>query len=382
MRRSAGINALAALALALAAVLATAAAASAADIQIRNARSGETTAVSFDSLKGSFDVDADYVVRGKSSATTRHVIGISLAHLMDVAHADPVYSAIEIARPGGGAVTVSKTQLIASGLRPVIYEQDGGLVFLRPSSGSADYNANDVIAFSGDARLEQTDLPGVKLRASASRNPARAGQLITFSVASTGGAAGARYEYTWVFRDGASAKGQSVRHRFKRGTYQVLVSAREAGSDVSSDPAWVTVRVGAKVKSDKQRSGGGTNDAAGAPTSGAADGSSGGGDVATGGTPDSARKTAKRTPEPSASRPLPVVRGEVLSAASTPLQVDSGLAARSGNEADVKVSGGSTLGTAEGIVLGTLLLLGLGLLSEFGVLAAIGRWRHGLHHPA
>lgn len=358
------------------------AAASAASIEIVNQRSGQRISVQMADLAGSYDVDADYAVRSASGTSFEHVRGISLAHLMEVAKADETYGAIRVARPDGSQVTVSKTQMIAPGLRPVIYAKGDAIVFLRPSSGAADLNAGDLIASTSAIGLTQVDLGAVSVKASVSKLKAKVGEKLTFSATATGAAAGAEYEFTWVFRDGRSASGAQVTHSFRRrGSYQVIVTAKEKGASTSSSPDWVTVQVGAKVKSDKQRSGGGTNDFAGAPTSGASDGSSGSGDVATGGAAKR-KKAGEPQPRPVAEPDLPVVTGQVLSASSDPLAADSGLAARSGQQDAVKVSSGSGFGARGGIAIAAVLVLALGLLSEFGVFGALRRWRRELRGEA
>ncbi len=74
----------------------------------------------------------------------------------------------------------------------------------------------------------------------------------------------------WNFDGSGSATGAEVSHRFPRpGTYKVVVGATsEANPTGASDI--VTVRVGEAPEEGPDREGGGTNDAADAPDSGAA----------------------------------------------------------------------------------------------------------------
>lgn len=361
--------------LTLSALAATSAAA--AEVRIKNARSGELKTVQFDIANA--DVEADYLIRGAAGEQSQRIKGISLARLIELANADPVYSAIDVDRIGGGAVRVSKYSILGQGLVPVVYQDGPNLVFVRPSSSSTDLNAADVISSGSGLDLTQQDLGALDVNAKVSKKKVKAGALVKFTASASGGGAGDQFEFKWNFNDGKTADGDSVSHRFKeRGTYKVVVNARIVGSD-RSDPAVVVVQVGEPTKSDKKRSGGGTNDSAGAPASGVADGDSGDGDTASSG--QSKKKRSRQQPEQQrvTETALPVVEGELLAATAAAQPVDqSSLAARSGQQTAESASSGFGLPREAWAVLGTVALIGAGMLFEFGVPSAARRRLRGI----
>lgn len=345
--------------------------AAAADINVVGPRDSGTKSVSFGSLSSQFDVDAEYVIRGASGATSvKRVRGISISHLLSVIDADQVYSGLEVIRPGGERVRLSKLQLLADGNPPVIFAEGGQLVFLRPSYNSDDANANDVVSVGGAMMLKQVNIGALSVAAKASKTKVNAGELVTFTGVAGGGGAGESYEFKWNFADGKRGTGASISHRFKkRGTYKVLLTAKTVGSD-RTDPDVVVVQVGDPVKSKKKRAGGGTNDAAGAPTSGAADGDAGSGDLAA--TDQSAQKSKrkKKPAQNSEDTSLERVSGQVLLSSTTePLDESSTLAARSGSQQPVQPKS-SGLGISTGVwaALAAALILAFGAALENGKL--------------
>lgn len=346
------------------------AAAAAADVSVELPRGGETKTVSLASLAAKFDVDADYLIRESSGAQrTERIRGISLAALLDAIDADPVYGGVEVARLAGEPVLVSKAQILATGAVPVVYERDGAVHFLRPSYFGSDVNASDVVTTNGLLQLRQTDTTRLRVEARASKVKVKEREVVRFTATATGGAAGERYTFNWNFDDGKRAEGAKVSHRFsKRGSYSVLVTVRTEGSD-RSDPDVVRVRVGKTASSKKNRSGGGTNDSAGAPSSGQSDGASGSGE-------STAARPPQRPDEPEpedtpASPALPQVSGQLLNATVVPEQPEvPQVAARTGQRAE-SGSGTGIPGEAAGAAA-ALGLLGLGFLLELG---AIGKFR-------
>lgn len=344
-----------------------AASASAADINLVAPRSGETRTIPFESLAPQFDVDSDYVIRGASGNTvTKRVKGISIARLLSSSGADEVYSAIEIARPGGAPIVLSKVQILAAGATPAIYSDGGNLVFVRPSYDSGDVNANDVVSVSGALTLKQTDLGALKIDVKASKQKVKVGDRVEFSATASGGGAGRTYNFKWNFNDGATDTGARTAHKFtRRGTYRVLVAVKAEGAD-RSDAKVVEVQVGAAAKSKKNRSGGGTNDAVGAPVSGAADGDSGSGEQAA--TEQQPKKAKKKTAQPVEDKSLQVVRGQVLlTNQAQPMTASSALAARSGSKtADKPETSGLGISTGAWAALAAILLLAFGAALENG----------------
>ena len=175
---------------------------------------------------------------------------------------------------------------------------------------------------------------------------------------------------SWVFDDGKAGKGEEISHRFsKRGVYRVLATVKTAGSGLSSS-AVVQVQIGDPVKSDKKRSGGGGNDAAGAPDSGASDGQSGSGDTAATDTQAKPEQPRKKQ-QPQVEDTLTPITGQLLDPNATPTpEQQSELAARSGTQSDPQNqdSAAGIPGEAVGVA-GALGLLGFGFLLELGAFA-------------
>lgn len=346
--------------------------AAAADINVVGPRGGETKSVAFGSLAAQFDVDTDYVIRGASGAkSVKRVKGISVARLLSVLGADDVYSGLEVVRPGGAAVRLSKIQLLAAGATPVIFAEGDQLVFLRPSYNSDDANANDVVSVGGALTLKQVKIGALSVTAKASKTKVNAGELVSFTGVARGGGAGESYEFTWVFRDGKSGSGATALHRFrKRGTYEVLVAAKTVGSD-RTDADVVVIQVGDPVKSKQKRAGAGTNDSAGAPTNGAADGDAGSGDMAATDDPVQKSKRKKRPADKSDNLLLERVSGQVLISGTTePLAESSTLAARSGSQHPVEPKSSGL-----GISTGALAALAAALILAFGAALENGKLR-------
>jgi PKD repeat protein len=339
--------------------------ASAADVTVNFARDGGSRTVSLGSVAGSFDVNSEYKLVSASGQTTSKTIqGISVRALLDALDADPTYSAVTVSRPGGGVVRISRAQIEAGGLAPVIYEDGGLATFVRPTYSSGDRNAGDVISAS-PLVITQIDGTDYGLKAKVSRSTARAGQSLKFSATASGGA-GQKLTYTWNFNDGTTGSGKALTHKFKkRGYYRVLVSVRGEG-ETSSSSTVLRVQIGKPASSTKQREGGGTNDSAGAPISGRADGSGGNGltaGQAAPATPRAARRKRRSEATP-AQAELPTISGQLLSGATQPQQQND-LAARSGQQAtSSSPSAGIPDEAAGGLVV--LSLLGLGAALELG----------------
>ncbi len=345
--------------------------ASAADVTVVYPRDGGSKTVSIGSLASSFDVNQEYpLVSANGQTSTKPIKGISLRTLLDVAGADPTYSAVKISRASGGPLRISRKQIEAGGLTPVVYESAGLATFLRPSYFVGDSNAQDLVSAS-PLVIEQVDDVEYNLKASVSKTKAKVGEALKFTASATG-AAGQKLTYTWNFDDGTNGSGANPSHRFrKRGYYRVLVSVRGEGEEKSGFTV-LKIQVGPARKSDKQREGGGNNDAAGAPVSGQADGTSGEGETA--GTQEAQPKAKKRknSDQPSPDS-LESVTGELLSSERQVLS-PSDLAARSGQKAEnVKATAGvPTEAAGAAVALG---LLGLGAALELG---AAGRLRRRL----
>lgn len=345
--------------------------ASAADVTVNFARGGGSKTVSLSSVSGAFDVNSAYALIGASGATTtRQISGISLRALLDAVGADPTYSAVTIARPEGGAVRISRAQLEAGGLTPVVYDDGGRATFVRPAYSATDQNATDVVSGS-PLVITQVDGTDYDLKATPASKTVKVGETVKFNATATG-AAGQKLTIKWNFNDGTTGDGEAVAHKFKkRGYYRVLVTVSGEG-DSTSNSTVLKIQVGKAAKSKKQREGGGTNDAAGAPISGQSDGSDGAGDDA--GSADAQKPAPKQkkslVPEPQPA--LPTVTGELLSAQQAEPEQQQSLAARSGNPS--KAGGGSAGVPDQAIGAAAALgLLGFGALLELGTAGRLRR---------
>lgn len=347
--------------------------AGAADVTVIGPRDGAAVTKSLDSLSDAFDIDTDYqIIDPSGTIETRHVRGISLAALLAAVDADPVYGGVQVVRPDSSVVLVSKFQILAGSPAPAIYADGENAVFVRPSYFAGDANVVDVIA-AGVLAIRQTDSSPLQVEARASTAKTGVRKLVRFNASANGAAAGERCTFTWNFDDGSTATGPEVSHRFiRRGHFDVLVTVTTDGSS-RSDPDVVSVQVGETVKSGKQRKGGGTNAASGAPDSGVADGASGPGAQAdTDGDTANARsrvKTKRRMWRKRSSlsvAALPLISGQLIDAAASAHERPTvAVAARNGRtEVRDSVRGGAP-GEALGAV-GVLALLGIGAALELG----------------
>lgn len=349
----------------------------AADVTVIGPRGGASTTVSLESLSSSFDVDADYELRDAGGPLeSRRVRGISLAALLAAVDADPVYGGVEVLRGNGAPVLVSKAQIVAGSPSPVIYADGDHAVFLRPSYAAADANAADVVA-GAPLVLRQTGGSPLQVEARVSAVRAGVGKTLRFMATATGAAAGESYLFKWNFDDGSTATGAEVSHSFaRRGRYDVLVTV-SAGGSTRSDPDVVSVQVGRAVKSEKARKGGGTNDAANAPDSGASDGAAGQGAAAGGAgrakhAAERRQRRRKRAGTASAAPAVPPVTGRLLDQVGVRNERQPAVAARSGRaEPPGRTASGvprAAVGTA-----GALALLGIGAALELGAPARVRR---------
>ncbi|HVY97324.1 MAG TPA: PKD domain-containing protein [Solirubrobacterales bacterium] len=297
--------------------------------------------LSLDALAGSEDVrDRSYLVRSPAGDETRTVTGFSLAKILEAAGADPFgFSYLEVQRPVGGSVLLSRHQALDPGAfpegPPLVYATAGGTVFLRPAADDEDANGGDCFEAPQGVTIALRKGTPLQVRATASTVRAKPGQKVDFSAEVERAGAGEQLTYSWYFDDGESASGPTTSHSFaKRGSYDVVVGVTSPGDDAGTS-AVVTVQVGAPAAGGPDRKGGGSNRAAGAPDSGAAAGPSGpgsgpaaavgvGGPSAAGGGSRTAGAAASgvaavdRTPAPSTPPPTPSPAPSSLRHSPTP----------------------------------------------------------------
>jgi len=353
---------------------------------------GVEQTLSLDALAGGEDVVArPYALRSSGGESAQTVTGFSLAAILDAAGADPYgFSYLEVQRPAGGAVLLSRDQALDDGVFPdgpaAIYATASGTGFLRPSAGAEDANAGDCFEAPQGISLVLRKGTRLRVRAQASTLRTRPGQPVRFSAVVEQAGSGEQLSYSWYFDDGHSAATAKASHSFaKRGSYDVVVGVT-SGSDDSGASAVVTVQVGAPL-GGPDRKGGGKDDSAEAPDHGAATGPSAGAGTGVGG---GEAPSATSTPAPAPTSPTPTpqaeqkaetpatppgerVVGELIGASSdVPPPTAKQAAARSGQlQGD---GGGGIPGAAWGL-LATAGLFGAGALIEAGGIARL--WPRG-----
>jgi hypothetical protein len=327
------------------------------------------------------DITGPYTVRQSNGTTTQVAVedGVSIRELLVDAQAELGYGTLEIRRPTGGVVKLTREEIDAAVPRPpVIYSDASGVTwFLRSSTSPTDVNATDHFQISSST-LAMTQIAGeLEVAVKASRKKIDPGQSIEFTAKVTGGPSDAEYTYEWNFNDGKRlTDGRATEtHKFtKEGSFKVLASVTIVGES-RSDSGVVEVQVGDTKASDEDRAGGGDNGAAGAPDSGAATGSEGDGSSYGSGstyTPappplPPAPPTPTPAPEPSLTPDVPTsgttVEGNLLADVSDPppsnILESAARAARDGNPKDDAPDGADVPEAALSIA-GVLALLGLG----------------------
>ncbi len=356
---------------------------------------GAEQTLALDALAGGEDViDRGYVLRSGSGETTASVSGFSLAALIDAAGADPFsFSYLEVQRPGGGAVTLSRHQALDSSAfaegPPVVYATATGTAFLRPSTGAYDLNASDSFEAPQGVTVVLRKGTQLRVRAEASTVKTKPGRAIDFSAVVEGAGAGEALAYSWYFDDGHGAETAAPTHSFaKRGSYDVTLGVTAEGNETGASDV-VTIQVGAPI-AGPDRKGGGRNEKADAPDHGAAAGPSAGG-TGTGGESEAAATPATAAPpSPEESRfqsgqkdrkgtttsAEETVSGELLTASGAPAPERQPQAeARSGRLRGDGGTGG--LPPAAWGTLATLGLLGTGALLEARGLGGLLAGRRG-----
>ncbi len=377
MTRVPALLALALAILAFASPLTATARADAAQVTVVSPGGAQQT-LSLDLLAGSEDIAGQpYVLRSTSGETTQVVSGFSLGKIVEAAGADPIgFSYLEVQRPAGGAVMLSRHQALDPGAFldgfPVVYATATGTGFLRPSAGPEDLNSTDAFEAPQGITLVLRKGSPLRVRAKASPLRTRPGKTVTFTALVEKSGSGEQLTYSWYFDDGHSGSGSTTSHSFaKRGSYDVVVGLTTPGDDVGAS-AVVTVQVGAPL-SGPNRKGGGKNKDADAPDHGAAAGTSGAAPpgpsavaAASAATPRPAPKPApkaqRRQSEPPAENDEQV-SGVLLSSSETPPKPTGTPGARTGK---LEGDGGSGPGLSDA-AMGLLVaagLLGLGAFAE------------------
>lgn len=328
---------------------------------------GAEQTLALDALVGSEGVvSRAYAVRSSGGESTQTASGFSLATILEAAGADPYgFNYLEVQRPAGGAVLLSRHQALNPGAfpdgPPLVYATASGTAFLRPSAGADDLNVGDSFEAPQGISIVLRKGSRLQVKATASTPKTRPGKPVHFSATVEGAGSGEELTYSWYFDDGASARTPEATHAFaKRGTYDVVVGVTSAGDDAGAS-AVATVQVGAPI-AGPNRKGGGNSDDAGAPDHGAADGS-GSTPSSTPVTPAAPMESRAHATPPQAPARGELVEGELVSAeTAAPTPAPKQAAARSGQlQSD---DGGGDIPDAAWGLLATVGLFGAGALIE------------------
>jgi hypothetical protein len=321
------------------------------------------------------EIETTYYVRSRGRTTPipiEHGEGISVRQILAEKQFDLGYGTLEIKRPDGTTLVLSKDD-IDSRLSPTFYVKDDGQVwFVRPSTGSTDYNTRDNFPIKSAAvTLTQTPA-GLTVSVKASRKKIDVGESIKFTTKVSGAPRNARLIYIWDFDDGKriSDGDRNESHQFdKECACHVQVNVKILGESRSDPSNVVKVQVGDPKESGKDRQGGGDNTADDAPDSGTSTGSSGADSIYDGGstytpvpdTPPPPAPTPDST-EPDIATSGTPVEGNLLADVSDPppsnILESARRAARDGTPKDESADVG--VSEAALSIVGALALLGLG----------------------
>ena len=294
---------------------------------------------------------------------------------------------VEVDRPSGGPVVLSRTEALGQGDRPpVFYENNGTTVFVMPGSPAREY----VFRFT-PIGIEAGSAAPFKVSLSFTPGKPARGQAVTITARVTDAPSGSSLSYRWSFSDGSPAKKTSaprVVHRFRgKGPRSVLVTVQSDGGQEAVDAVAIDVIEG----NDRKPDGGGkegSDTGAGAGSGSGSSGSSGtgigtgtgsggssgsGGGLAPGGSPQPIDAPPKTEAAPrDAGDDLETISGELIGPNATVTELGPEDFATEGAGPTEAEDAGGFIGGAAGeaaTVLGIGLLMALGGLLELRVLS-------------
>jgi hypothetical protein len=223
----------------------------AATVTIAPSNGGATRTLDLSSLTDRFDVHgATYTLRSAdgTTSTTSVADGISLTALLAAAGLDAdAFDYVEIPGTGGSSTIVQRDDLGgADEGPPVVWADDQGVHFLRPSDGTGDANADDLVTLVGvpiaiSLKTGQPLVPRIAVSTLRTRPHAR----VDFSASLVGGRPlGPGLDYHWYFDGTGTASGANVSHRFPRpGVMHVLLNVVRGDGTFVGAPDSVDVHV-------------------------------------------------------------------------------------------------------------------------------------------
>ena len=252
---------------------------------------------------------------------------------------------------------------------PVIYEDGGRAVFLRPSVSPDDLNGDQALS-AASLTVRVVERETLKVEGKVTDAAVRVGQRVTFTASAQGGDGG-EPAYRWTFGDGSRRQsGARVTHAFREeGSYNVLVGATTAGGP---DRGHRTSSASASARPRRAPTA-----RAAAPTPSPARPAAAPRPAATAARPAARARPPAGRPAPRAPRPPPAapgrrrpraarqIEGRLLADATVvpPRPAARKRAARTGNDREGDQGGFAVPGAAVG-VLATLGLVGAGVLME------------------
>jgi len=373
-----------------------AAPAATASVTIAPSDGGAARTLDLAALADRFDVhDVAYTLRDADGTTTTQVVpdGISLTALLAAAGLDAdAFTYMEIPRADGSSAIVLLDDVGGTGEGPpVVWADEQGVRFLRPSGGERDANADDLVTLADGAL-------SIALRAGEPLVPriqvvplrARPRERVDFSASLAIGRLGPGMDYQWYFDGTGIARGANVSHRFPRaGVFRVLLNvARGDGTSIGL-PDTVDVHVvrpherrsddahrSDEVQSgDGSRSGGSGDGSGGSGGSGSGTGSTGAAPLTFGPPPSAPQVAAPSTPPapaptPRHAPPLPrkprgdVVSGTLIASAAAAATPAGGTQAARAAVRDATSDGPLHLPIGVWVGAGLVLLLALGWVLE------------------
>jgi hypothetical protein len=346
------------------------------------------------------DITASYKIRAASGGapTIINVIkGVSLRQLLEKTGTDFGFETIEVKRPDGSTLTITKDQVEDPRNQPVFYVDENGVTnFIGPRVGGASVvESENYFPVSGPLTFTQQAQSKLKVSISPKKKKIELGGSVRFQATVSGQDAGETIAYTWGINGKKQTQGGSrFTQKFpsKDGVYEFLVAARIEGSDVST-AAVAKITVGDPDKADDEQTGSG--DATDGSGSGTGTGTGTGGS----GYDSGSTYTPSYTPTPSpAPAPTPpptpstppadvpdiatsgtTVEGNLLADVSDPppssILESAARAAREGKQSDDEsAADGAGVSEAALSIAGVLALLALGAGIETRE-GRLPRWR-------
>ena len=241
---------------------------------------GAARTVGLADLADRFDVhDATYTLREADGTTTTLTVadGISLTALLAVAGLDAdAFTYVEVpGADGSGAILLRDDLGGTDEGPPVVWADEQGVHFLRPSRGDGDVNDGDLVTLpDGPIAISLRTGDPLVPRISVSTLRARPRERIGFGATLAVGRLAPGMDFEWYFDGTGTASGANVSHRFPSpGSYLVLLYVVRGSGETVSSTETVRVRV---VRSHERRSSGGAHGSGERQDAGSGDGGTGG----------------------------------------------------------------------------------------------------------